>query len=219
VILAAGKGTRFEGGNKLLANVEGTPIVRRAAETLCLSSVDDIIAVVGHEADRVAVALADLDLSRSGSNENYAAGQSASVRTGVDAARDADWDATVFHARRYAVRSSTDRGLTLRTAYVTGDGSIVAPTYEGHRGNPVLFGRQHYDALSTVSGDRGGRNPIENHEKYRLRQCRRSGREERRRFPVGFGAGYRLMPFWGKRSTTQRETATQQQPVRRPEPR
>jgi len=53
---------------------------------------------------------------------------------------------------------------TLRTAYVTGDGSIVAPTYEGRRGNPVLFGRQHYDALSTVSGDRGGRNLIENHE-------------------------------------------------------
>jgi len=95
VILAAGKGTRFEGGNKLLANVEGTPIVRRAAETLCLSSVDDIIAVVGHEADRVAW-LSPISISRSGSNENYAAGQSASVRTGVDAARDADWDATVF---------------------------------------------------------------------------------------------------------------------------
>ncbi|MFC6765140.1 nucleotidyltransferase family protein [Natrinema soli] len=162
VVLAAGKGTRFEGGNKLLADVEGTPIVRRAAETLYRSSVDDIVAVVGHEADRVAAVLADLDLSVR-SNENYAAGQSASVRTGVDAARDADWDATVFMLGDMPfVRPLTVD--TLRTVYVTGDGSIVAPTYEGQRGNPVLFGRQHYDALSTVSGDRGGRELIENHE-------------------------------------------------------
>lgn len=162
VILAAGKGTRFEGGNKLLADVEGTPIVRRAAETLCQSSLDDIVAVVGHEGDRVAAALADLDLSIR-DNENYAAGQSVSVRLGVDAARDADWDAIVFMLGDMPfVRPPTVDAL--RTAYATGDGSIVVPTYEGQRGNPVLFGRQHYDALSAVSGDRGGRDLIENHE-------------------------------------------------------
>ncbi|WP_345778567.1 nucleotidyltransferase family protein [Natrinema sp. DC36] len=162
MILAAGKGTRFGGGNKLLADVEGTPIVRHAAETLCQSSVDDIVAVVGHEADRVVAALADLDLSIR-SNENYEAGQSASVRTGVDAARGADWDATVFMLGDMPfVRPLTVDAL--RTAYVTGDGSIVAPTYDGRRGNPILFGRQHYDTLSTVSGDRGGRDLVENHE-------------------------------------------------------
>ncbi|MDS0477273.1 nucleotidyltransferase family protein [Natrinema sp. 1APR25-10V2] len=162
VILAAGKGTRFEGGNKLLADVDGTPIVRRAAETLCRSSVDDIVAVVGHEADRVTAALADLEFSIR-YNENYAAGQSATVRVGVDAARDAGWDATVFMLGDMPfVRPQTVD--TLRTVYARGGGSIVAPTYEGQRGNPVLFGRQHYDALSTVSGDRGGRDLIENHE-------------------------------------------------------
>jgi molybdenum cofactor cytidylyltransferase len=162
VVLAAGKGTRFEGGNKLLATVEETPIVRRAAETLMRSSVDDVLAVVGHEADRVTDALSDLDVSVR-RNENYAAGQSTSVRTGVDAARDADWDAVVFMLGDMPfVRPSTvDR---LRTAYAKGEGTIVAPAYEGQRGNPVLFGRQHYDALATVSGDRGGRRLIENHE-------------------------------------------------------
>ncbi|WP_084177426.1 nucleotidyltransferase family protein [Natrinema saccharevitans] len=162
VILAAGKGTRFEGGNKLLADVEGTPIVRRAAETLCQSRVDDIVAVVGHEADRVAAALDDLDLSVR-YNENYAAGQSASVRIGADAARDAGWDAVIFMLGDMPfVRPPTVD--TLYTAYATDDGSIVVPTYEGRRGNPVLFGRQHYDTLLTVSGDRGGRDLIENHE-------------------------------------------------------
>jgi molybdenum cofactor cytidylyltransferase len=162
VVLAAGRGTRFEGGNKLLANVDGTPIVRRAAETLRRSAVDELLAVVGHEADRVMDALDDLDVSVR-RNENYAAGQSTSVRTGVDAARDADWDAVVFVLGDMPfVRPSTVDAL--RTAYESGDGSIVAPAYEGQRGNPVLFGRRHYDALADVSGDRGGRRLIETHE-------------------------------------------------------
>jgi molybdenum cofactor cytidylyltransferase len=162
VVLAAGQGTRFEGGNKLLANVDGTPIVRRAAEMLRRSAVDELLAVVGHEADRVTEALADLDVSVR-HNDDYAAGQSTSVRTGVDAARDADWDAVVFMLGDMPfVRPSTVDAL--RTAYESGDGTIVAPAYEGQRGNPVLFGRRHYDALATVSGDRGGRRLIETNE-------------------------------------------------------
>jgi molybdenum cofactor cytidylyltransferase len=36
-------------------------------------------------------------------------------------------------------------------------GSIVVPTESGSRGNPVLFGASHFDALAEVTGDRGGR--------------------------------------------------------------
>lgn len=161
VLLAAGEGTRFEGGNKLLAEVEGTPIVRRAAKTLCRSSVDDIVAVVGHEANQVNEALTDLDLTVR-PNENFAAGQSTSVRVGVDAAENADWDAVVFMLGDMPFVSPTTVD-TLRAAYANGDGTIVVPTYEEQRGNPVLFGRRHYDALATVSGDRGGRRLIEDH--------------------------------------------------------
>ncbi|WP_323192299.1 nucleotidyltransferase family protein [Halostella sp. PRR32] len=159
VLLAAGRGTRFEGGNKLLADVDGSPIVRRAAQTLCQSSVHEVVAVVGHEAARVTEALDGLDLSVR-HNDSYAAGQSTSVRTGIDAARDADWDAVLFALGDMPfVRPSTVDAL--RTAYASGEGTIVAPAYEGKRGNPVLFGRQHYDGLSDVSGDRGGRHLIE----------------------------------------------------------
>ena len=162
VVLAAGLGTRFEGGNKLLAESDGTPVVERATETLSRSGVGEVVAVVGHEAERVTAAVDHLaDAVRR--NEDYASGQSTSVREGVAAARAADWDAAVFMLGDMPfVRPATVD--TVLDAYASGDGSIVAPAYEGQRGNPVLFGRQHFDALADVSGDRGGRDLIETHD-------------------------------------------------------
>jgi len=162
VVLAAGGGTRFEGGNKLLAEVDGSPIVERATETVRRSAVEEVVAVVGHEADRVSAAIDGLaDGVRR--NEDYAAGQSTSVRVGVHAAGERGWDAVVFMLGDMPfVRPATVDALL--DAYASGDGTIVAPAFEGQRGNPVLFGREHYDALADVSGDRGGRRLIETHD-------------------------------------------------------
>ena len=35
--------------------------------------------------------------------------------------------------------------------------SICVPVFKGERGNPVLWGRQHFAALKGMSGDRGAR--------------------------------------------------------------
>ena len=162
VVLAAGRSTRFEAGNKLLAEVDGVPIVRRAVETLRRSAVDEVVVVVGHEASRVAEALDGLDATVL-RNEDYDEGQSTSVRAGVDVARRGDWDAVVFALgdMPFVSPATVD---ALRGAYEAGDGTIAAAAYEGKRGNPVLFGSEHFDALASVTGDRGGRRLIEGHE-------------------------------------------------------
>ena len=159
VLLAAGQGTRFESGNKLLADLDGTPLVRHAAEALQATDLAGPVVVLGHEASAVRDALSGLDLSFV-VNEEYAAGQSTSVAAGVAAAQDRDWDAALFALGDMpAVAVSTiDR---LVSTYREGDASVVAPAYEGTRGNPVLFGARHFDALADVSGDRGGRDLVE----------------------------------------------------------
>lgn len=58
VILAAGRSSRFEDGHKLLAEIDGVPIVRRVALALAQSRVDDIILVTGANADDVLAAAA-----------------------------------------------------------------------------------------------------------------------------------------------------------------
>ncbi len=159
VLLAAGTGTRFEGGNKLLVELDGVPVVRRAARTLVDSPVDEVVAVLGHEAGAVESALAGLDVAVR-HNEDYGEGQHTSVAAGVAAARGRGWDAAVFALGDMpAVASETVE--TLVGAYTAGGGSVLAPAYEGTRGNPALFDSQHFEALADVTGDRGGRDIVE----------------------------------------------------------
>ena len=54
-----------------------------------------------------------------------------------------------------AVRSATVDALV--AAYRAEVGDALAAAYQGQRGNPVLFGRRHFDALADVDGDTGGR--------------------------------------------------------------
>ena len=166
VLLAAGTGSRYEAGNKLLATVDGTPLVRHAAATLTASAVTDTVVVVGHDAAAVRDALADLPVSFR-SNPDYAAGQSTSVRAGIRAARERNWDATVFALgdMPFVDPSSVD---ALLEQYATANGSIFAAAYGGTRGNPVCFDSAHYGTLADVSGDVGGRQLVEDHPGSRL---------------------------------------------------
>jgi molybdenum cofactor cytidylyltransferase len=159
VLLAAGLGTRFAGGNKLLARLdrdgEKVPLVRQAAERLVDAPVASAVAVLGHEAERVAAALdpVGIDTVR---NTEYEAGQATSVRRGVAWARRRDADAALFALGDMPwVAPSTYRALV--DNWRASDAGIVVPTYEGERGNPVVFGARHFDALERVEGDTGGR--------------------------------------------------------------
>lgn len=159
VLLAAGLGTRFAGGNKLLAratrNGEQAPVVRLAAEALVDAPVTGAVAVLGHEAERVSAALDSLALETV-HNSEYEAGQATSLHRGVAWARRREADAVLFALGDMPwVAPSTYRALV--DNWRASDAGIVVPTYDGKRGNPVVFGARHFDALEAVSGDTGGR--------------------------------------------------------------
>lgn len=154
VLLAAGTSTRFGDDNKLLATLDGDPLVRHAARTLRDASVAPVVVVVGHEADRVRDALAGLDV-RFVANDAYAEGQSTSVRVGIDAL-DAAVDAVVV-ALGDMPFVDPETVETLVAAYEAGIGDAVAAAHDGHRGNPVLFDQQFFPHLTAVEGDVGGR--------------------------------------------------------------
>lgn len=156
VVLAAGSASRFEGSNKLLASLDGDPVVAHATRTVAESSVDAVVAVVGHDRERVAAALPpEVEVLE---NPDHGAGQSTSVRRAVEAARERDAEAVLF-ALGDMPRVSVETVERLLSAYrdAGAENSIVAPRYDGRRGNPVLFGAEHFDALAGVEGDCGGR--------------------------------------------------------------
>lgn len=164
-LLAAGQGERFGDGNKLLQEVEGEPIVVRAARTLTESPVESSLAVLGHEAERVGVALQGLPLQTT-VNTQFKRGQATSVVRAVSWAERQEADALVI-----ALGDMPWIHVQTYEALIDGwsDGhDVVVPTFDGERGNPVIFDASLFGELGTVAGDSGGRQLFAEHDVHRL---------------------------------------------------
>jgi len=155
VVLAAGLSNRFGDEDKLLATLDGDPLVVHAVRTLVRADIDAVAVVVDPDsgvATTLESAFPDLELVE---NPDAAAGQATSVRRGVAWAR-RDHDAVLF-ALGDMPRVRPETVGRLVEAWRDGDGSALAAGYDGQRGNPALFDRRHFDALAALSGDTGGR--------------------------------------------------------------
>jgi molybdenum cofactor cytidylyltransferase len=144
--------------NKLLVALDGTPMVRRVAGTVLASTAAPVVAVIGHERDRVRAALGGLKL-RCIYNPDYTAGISTSLKRGLAALPD-DIDGVVIclgdMPRLEA--AAIDR---LIAAFNPSEGrAIVVPTTRGKRGNPVLWGKRFFAEMQEIAGDVGARHLI-----------------------------------------------------------
>lgn len=153
VVLAGGTSSRFGEANKLLADVDDELLVRHATRTLLRADLSEVVVVVGYEGERIRAVLSDFDV-RVVTNPNYADGLSTTVAAGLRPVETAN--AVVFlPGDMPSVDPMTIHHLI--DAYRAGFGTAIAAAYDGHRGNPVLFDRTHFDDLSTLDGDVGGR--------------------------------------------------------------
>jgi molybdenum cofactor cytidylyltransferase len=158
LVLAAGRSTRMGGPNKLLATLEGTPLVRHAAKAALGAGLADVVVVTGHQSDAVKAALDDLGV-RFAHNPDFAEGLSTSLKRGL-AAFDPDIDAVVVMLGDMP-KVSSDLVARLAAAFDPTHGKhVVAPVSAGRRGNPVLWGRHFFAELGRVTGDQGGRSVL-----------------------------------------------------------
>jgi molybdenum cofactor cytidylyltransferase len=153
IVLAAGGSVRM-GRPKQLLPIACQPMVRRVVEAVCSAGFDQVVVVTGAHADEVAEALQDLPVELV-TNKAWTKGMSASLRRGLLALRPGIQAALIALADQPALTSQVVSDLVDR--YRTTRAPIVAPTYEGRRGNPVIFDRSLFAELLMVEGDKGGR--------------------------------------------------------------
>ena len=79
ILLAAGESRRMGDVNKLLLKVEGEAMVRRVARALIDSRADEVVVVLGHQAEAVGQALDGLAV-QTVVNADYRDGQMSSMR-------------------------------------------------------------------------------------------------------------------------------------------
>ena len=154
VVLAAGLSRRM-GGNKLLAEIEGVPLVARCVRAVLASRARPVVVVTGHESERVRAALAG-DGLRFAQNPEPEAGLSASLRVGLAALGPGVAGAVVCLADMPWVTSAHVDAL-LAAFEADARHPICVPTWQGRRGNPVLWPARHFAEIAALSGDRGAR--------------------------------------------------------------
>jgi len=157
VVLAAGRSTRM-GTNKLLADLNGGPVLATTIKQIKASGVDEIVVVTGHQAQAVTTALSHTKVVII-HNAHYANGLSTSVRCGIAAVQ--DFDAAFICLGDMPLIRSADMQRMMQAFDVEEGRSLIAPTYRGQLGNPVLWGREHFKALMALEGDRGARSLLE----------------------------------------------------------
>ena len=161
LVLAAGAGSRFSEtpGAKLLAAIDGQPMLERVLAGVRAYGPAATVVVLGHGAAEVERAL-DWGAEIVVRNHSPERGLSSSLQVGIDALRalPEPFDgAFVVLADQPALRPDTMRALEL--AAVTSrpaDRTVVAPRYEtpGPR-NPVLLLRPAWSWVDGLDGDHG----------------------------------------------------------------
>lgn len=155
VVLAAGESRRMGDVNKLTMQVDGTPMVARVVYAVQQSGVQRIIVVTGHQPERIEEALSGCNVELV-HNPDYAEGIGTSVRTGVAALGDDVHGALVALGDMPWVSVEViDRLVDAFTS--DGQLSIFIPMFGRKRGNPVLWGAQHFPELLALTGDVGGK--------------------------------------------------------------
>lgn len=166
LMLAAGMSRRAGTINKLLAPIDGVPMARRSLDVLVGSRCAPVYVVTGHEAQRVESALGGKGV-RFVFNEGFADGMGASIASGIKA-MPADVDGVLIGLGDMPT-IQTETCDALIKAFAPDQGKdICIPSYNGKRGNPVLFGRQWFAALELLTGDVGGRTIIQNNKPHIL---------------------------------------------------
>ncbi|MBM3510258.1 MAG: 4-diphosphocytidyl-2C-methyl-D-erythritol kinase [Alphaproteobacteria bacterium] len=161
LVLAAGQSRRMGEANKLLADVAGTPMVRRTVQAIAGSRARPIVVVTGHQAEAVRAALAGLDVAIT-HNPRYAEGLSTSLAHGIRALPSGTDGAVVCLADMPEIRAEHIDRLIAAFAPAASR-AIGVPTRRGKRGNPVLWGAQYFAALTAIAGDVGARHLIGEH--------------------------------------------------------
>jgi CTP:molybdopterin cytidylyltransferase MocA len=156
LILAAGDGSRFGAArSKLLADLEGRPLLEHAVAAACaVPELDRVVVVLGARAEEI---MRGVEFGRAEVVlcPEWESGQSASLRCGVRALAGAEkvivtlGDAPLITAA--AIARFLDQPPGARAVY------------RGEPGHPVVLGAPQLEAAITgISGDRGARDMLRN---------------------------------------------------------
>jgi len=153
IVLAAGKSSRMQGRNKLLANIGGSPMIRRVVQAAVASKVDEVIVVLGWEEEKIRNALAGLNCKMV-VNRNFPKGQSTSVRAGLAEINQSSRAVLILPGD--VVRIDAASVNTVIDKYNQNGGAIVIAGHQGKSGHPILLDERLFPEIALINEETFG---------------------------------------------------------------
>lgn len=160
LILAAGEGTRFGSEPKLLAELDGRPLVEHAIRAQCaVPELERVIVVLGAHAEQLR---SRVDFQRASVVvcQNWHDGQAASLRAGLSELRDA--------SKVIVTLGDEPRITPALVARFVGESPGARAVYNGRPGHPVVLGPDQIESVMSLAGDRGARDLLRDGRRIEL---------------------------------------------------
>ena len=140
------------GSPKPLLEWDGTPLVEYQIFSLIDAGVDDVLVVLGHQAEEVSLVV-DLTPARWVVNPDYEQGKTTSIKVGLQS----------IHASAQAILllavdqpRTSDIVARVLNAHVANGALITSPRYDGHGGHPLVFDGSLKPELERISEEKKG---------------------------------------------------------------
>jgi molybdenum cofactor cytidylyltransferase len=163
IVLAAGRSSRMGRAKATLPVGDGHTFLTRIIRTLLDAGVDDVIVVLGHDADLIASSFSESGLpARFVVNRDYDRGQLSSLVAGLNAVDRPGVAAVLLTLVDVPlVSESTVRAVIDRYRWTRAP--IVRPTSGDRHGHPLLIDRSVFDALRAADPAAGAKPVVRAH--------------------------------------------------------
>jgi molybdenum cofactor cytidylyltransferase len=153
LILAAGAGVRFGEEPKLLADLEGRPVLEHAINAQCsVPELGQVVVVLGAHAAGI-LAKVDFGHAEPVICEDWREGLSASLRCGIRELQGAERVIVTLGDQPLVSSEVIRRFLDAAPG--------TRATYDGRPGHPVVLGSEQLRKIDALSGDHGARELLE----------------------------------------------------------
>ena len=159
ILLAAGQSKRFGDKNKLLAIINGKPIINHILDTLVeIYDPLELIVIIGHEHKIIKNLILNKDI-KIVENINYKKGIGTSIALGINNL-DSEIDGVMIIPADMPYINSKDL-INLEKKFVELNCvKVVMPEHNSKIGNPVILPRNYFNTLKILKDDFGAKSLI-----------------------------------------------------------
>ena len=161
IILAAGASSSMKGQNKLIIEIADKPVLVWVVEAAVSAGLEPVIVVSGYDDTTTGNIIADLPVDII-LNNRWEEGMSTSFPPAVNILPSTVQGVMILLGDMPAVDSDIIKILDSRFAASDGK-KIVHPVFDGQQGNPVIFPRCFFPALTKLTGDSGAKSILKKH--------------------------------------------------------